>query len=415
MFLTILIIMLVIDAYSYKGIRMLFKNITKNWLRKTIFITFWSSILLMVIAMVMGYFFRSTTRNPTVFTWYYYLFGLFLILYLPKIIFVLFHLTEDIVFGVTYIFKKIRQKKSVVSDEGEPISRLKFISQTGLVVASVPFFSFIWGIAKGRFDFKIQPITMRFPNLPSAFNGLKIIHISDIHIGSFQGFEGQVERAIQLINNQKPDLILFTGDLVNNFYEELDGWLPILSKMEAKHGKYSILGNHDYGHYYHWESEQDSKENFRKITEAHNEIGFKLMNNTSETLERNGDKIALLGVENWGLPPFPQIGNYDIAVQGVENIPFKILLSHDPTHWDQKIIGKTDVSLTLSGHTHGMQFGVQLGNVRWSPSKYKYPRWSGLYQVANQFLYVNQGLGYIGYPGRVGMPPEITVITLQSV
>lgn len=365
--------------------------------------------------MVMGYFFRSTTRNPTVFTWYYYLFGLFLILYLPKIIFVLFHLTEDIVFGITYIYKKIRQKKDISSNEGESISRLKFISQTGLVIAAVPFFSFIWGIARGRFDFTIQPITMRFPNLPSAFNGLKIIHISDIHIGSFQGFEGQVERAIQLINNQKPDLILFTGDLVNNFYEELDGWLPILSKMEAKHGKYSILGNHDYGHYYHWESEQDSKENFRKITEAHSEIGFKLMNNISETLERDGDKIVLIGVENWGLPPFPQIGNYDIAAQGVEDIPFKILMSHDPTHWDQKIIGKTDVSLTLSGHTHGMQFGVQLGNIKWSPSKFKYPRWSGLYQVANQFLYVNQGLGYIGYPGRVGMPPEITVITLQSV
>jgi hypothetical protein len=260
----------------------------------------------------------------------------------------------------------------------------------------------------------VEPVSLGFKNLPKNFNGLKIVHISDIHIGSFQGFEGQVEDAIAMINAQKPDLILFTGDLVNNFHEELNGWIKILSRMEAKYGKYSTLGNHDYGHYYQWKSKTDEKENFRKIQEAHAEIGFKLLNNKSEVLDINGEKIAIIGVENWGLPPFPQIGDYNKAVEGVEDIPFKVLLSHDPTHWEEKIIGKTDASITLSGHTHGMQFGIHLGNLKWSPSQYKYPRWAGLYKVDNQYLYVNRGFGYIGYPGRVGMPPEITLLNLHS-
>lgn len=414
LFATILIIMLLVDIYSFKGIRMLAENLQGNFWRRFIYTAFWATTVLMVLAMIGGYFFRSTTRNPAVFTWYYYIFGLFLIFYIPKMLFGIFHLAEDIIYGFTYIFKKITQTGSIAADNGTPISRLKFISQTGLVLASIPFFSFIWGIVRGRFNFRVEPVDVAFKNLPKSFNGLKIVHISDIHIGSFQGFEGQVEEAINLINAQQPDLILFTGDLVNNFHEELDGWIPVLGKMKARFGKYSILGNHDYGHYYHWEDKNEEKENFRKIQESHAEMGFKLLNNTSETIEINGEKIALIGVENWGLPPFPQIGDYEAASREVQDIPFKILLSHDPTHWQEKIIGKTDVAITLSGHTHGMQFGIQLGNIKWSPSQYKYPRWSGLYREANQLLYVNRGFGFIGYPGRVGMPPEITVLNLHS-
>jgi predicted MPP superfamily phosphohydrolase len=407
--------MLIVDAYTFKGIRMLTKKIRYAIWRKTIYTVFWSSAVIMVFAMITGYFFRSTTRNPTVFTWYYYFFGIFLIFYIPKIIFGIFHLVEDIAQLFKFLILKIRQKKNQEKDEGEPISRIQFISKTGLALASVPFFSFIWGIARGRFDFQVEPVEMKLGHLPKSFDGIKIVHISDIHIGSFQGFHQEVKNAIDMVNAQNPDYILFTGDLVNNFYEELDGWIPILKQMKSKYGNYSVLGNHDYGHYYHWEHQQEMEDNFKKTQAAHAEIGFKLLNNTSEILELNGEKIALIGVENWGLPPFPQIGNYDIAVKGTEDIPFKILLSHDPTHWDQKIIGKTDVTLTLSGHTHGMQFGIQLGNIKWSPAKYRYPRWGGLYKVDNQFMYVNRGFGYLGYPGRVGMPPEITVLTLHSV
>jgi predicted MPP superfamily phosphohydrolase len=413
-FAIILTIMLFVDVYSFKGIRILTENLSVFW-KKFIFVTFWTSTGLMVLAMIGGYFFRGTTRDTSAFTFYYYIFGLFLIFYVPKILFGVFHLAEDIIYALTFIYQKVFHAKSAVADGGAPISRLKFISQTGIMLASIPFFSFIWGIVRGRFNFQVVPVNLRFSKLPKSFNGLKIVHISDIHIGSFQGFSGQVEDAIEMINAQNPDLILFTGDLVNNFHEELDGWIDILGKMKAKYGKYSTLGNHDYGHYYQWTSETDEKENFRKIKEAHARIGFKLLNNQSETFEMGGEKIAIIGVENWGLPPFPQIGDYDLAVKGVENIPFKILMSHDPTHWDQKILGKTDVALTLSGHTHGMQFGIQLGNIKWSPSKYKYPRWSGLYKEADQLLYVNQGFGYIGYPGRVGMPPEITVLNFHSV
>ncbi len=412
-FAIILIIMLLVDAYSFKGIRILVQNLNSNFWRNFIYIAFWASTALMVFAMIAGYFFRSSTRNPATFTLYYYLFGLFLIFYVPKILFGIFHLAEDVIYAFSYIFQKVFQAK-YLADGGEPISRLKFISQTGLVLASIPFFSFIWGIVKGRFNFQVEAVSLGLKNLPKSFNGFRIVHISDIHIGSFQGFEGQVEEAIKMINAQKPDIILFTGDLVNNFYEELNGWIPILSSMEAKYGKYSTLGNHDYGHYYNWPSENEMAENFKKIQGAHSDLGFKLLNNTSEILEIEGEKIALIGVENWGLPPFPQIGDYKKAVKGVEDIPVKLLMSHDPTHWDQKIIGKTDVSVTFSGHTHGMQFGIQLGNMKWSPSQYKYPRWGGLYRVANQFLYVNRGFGYIGYPGRVGMPPEITVLNLHS-
>lgn len=413
-FISILTIMLIVDAYTFKGIRMLAKNIKYAVWRKTIYGVFWSSTVLMVFAMITGYFFRSTTRNPTVFTWYYYIFGIFLIFYIPKIIFGIFHLLEDIAQLFKVLAQKLVRKRKENNDEGTPISRIQFISQAGLVLASVPFVSFIWGIAKGRFNFQVEPVDIKFRNLPKSFEGLRIIQISDIHIGSFQGFHQEVKEAIDMVNAQNPDLILFTGDLVNNFYEELDGWIPILGQLKSKYGNYSVLGNHDYGHYYHWEHPEEMHDNFKKIQEAHAQIGFKLMNNTSELLEINGEKIALIGVENWGLPPFPQIGDYNIAVKGVEDIPFKILLSHDPTHWDEKITGKTDVSLTLSGHTHGMQFGIQLGNIKWSPAKYRYPRWSGLYNVENQYMYVNRGFGYLGYPGRVGMPPEISVITLHS-
>jgi predicted MPP superfamily phosphohydrolase len=416
-FAILLIIMLFVDIYSFKGIRILTENLNSTFWRKFVYIAFWATTALMIVAMISGYFFRNTTRNPATFTWYYYLFGLFLIFYVPKMLFGIFHLAEDIIYGVSYIFQKIVQTKSSIADTagGEPISRLKFISQTGLVLATIPFVSFIWGIVRGRFNFQVESVSVGFENLPKNFNGLKVVHISDIHIGSFHGFKGQVEDAIDMINAQKPDLIFFTGDLVNNFYEELNGFTQILGKMEARYGKYSILGNHDYGHYYHWKTKKEERENFAKIQHAHAEIGFKLLNNSTEVLEIDGEKIAIVGVENWGLPPFPQIGDYKKATEGVEDIPFKVLLSHDPTHWDEKIIGKTDVALTLSGHTHGMQFGIQVGNIKWSPSQYKYPRWSGLYREANQYLYVNRGFGYIGYPGRVGMPPEITLLNFHTV
>jgi predicted MPP superfamily phosphohydrolase len=367
----------------------------------------------MLLIVFVGYFFRSSARNINLFTVYYYFFGAFLIFYIPKILFLVFHLAEDMVFAIQWTINKIRTNQSVALHSGKTVTRSKILSKTGIIVASVPFLAFIWGIAYERFDFKVVPVTLPFHTLPKSFDGLRIVQISDLHIGSFKGFDKQVEKAVSMVNAQNPDLILFTGDLFNNFHEEIDGWIPILQKMHARIGKYAILGNHDYGKYYRWPNKTDEETNLTKIKEAYNAIGFKLLNNASVVLESKGEKIALIGVENWGLPPFPQYGDYNLASKGIQDIAFKILLSHDPNHWDQKIAGKTDVALTLAGHTHGMQFGIQIDGFKWSPSKYKYKHWSGLYSQGKQYLYVNIGLGFIGYPGRVGMRPEITVIELK--
>ena len=267
---------------------------------------------------------------------------------------------------------------------------------------------------KGRFNFRIVNETIHFHNLPVDFENFKIVQISDIHIGSFLGHENKVTRAIDLVNDQNPDLILFTGDLVNNFAEELNGWVPILSKLKAKYGLYSILGNHDYGDYFDWKNMNEKEQNLQKLIHLHKQIGFNLLLNDSAIIKKDNSEIALIGVENWGLPPFPQHGDLKKALINAINVPFKILMSHDPSHWDVEVLDKTDINLTLSGHTHGMQFGIEIGNIKWSPVKYKYPRWAGLYKESNQYLYVNRGFGNIGYPGRVGMPPEITVIELKK-
>ena len=406
--------MLLVDLYTYKGINSLLVNTKYPGFRKFVRIAYWTVSSVILVAVFIGYFFRGSTRNLSVFTAYYYLFGAFVVFYTPKILFVVFHLFDDVIYAVKWAIRKLRNTRTHTPDVGTPITRNKFLSQAGLVLASVPFFSFIWGIAKGRFNFKIEPVTVKFPNLPKNFDGLKIVQISDLHIGSFNGFEGQVEDAINLVNAQEPDILFFTGDLVNNFADELNDFMPTLTRMKAKYGKYSTLGNHDYGNYYkEWKSAADKEQNFERIKHAHDLMGFRLLNNEAEVLEFSGEKIAIIGVENWGLRPFPQRGDYELASRDVKDIPFKILLSHDPTHWDLKIVNKHDVDLTLSGHTHGYQFGVHIAGFKWSPAQYRYKHWAGLYSENNQYLYVNVGLGSLGYPGRVGMPPEITQLILK--
>jgi uncharacterized protein len=413
-FLVILLVIIFLDAYSFKGIRVLLANHHQQRLKKIIYISFWSVNICMVMLILAGLLFRTSTRDYKVLTWYYYLFGIFLVVYVPKILFVTFHFTEDILHGIKWIFAKLFIRKKA-QDQNNTISRSRFLSQAGLILASVPFFEFVWGMAKGRFNFRVEHIQVSFPNLPKSFDGLRIIHISDIHIGSFRGLETHVSEAVEMINAQNADFIFFTGDLVNNFHEEMEGWVPVFSRMKAKYGIFSILGNHDYGDYYNWPSEAEKAENFRKIKEYQNQINFRLLDNKSVKLSHNSEEIALIGVENWGHPPFPQYADFERASKEVSHIPFKILLSHDPTYWDVKILRQTDVSLTLSGHTHGMQFGIRIGGKElWSPAQFMYKHWAGLYRDNNQFLYVNRGFGYIGYPGRVGMPPEITVLELKS-
>jgi uncharacterized protein len=412
--LIIIGLIVIIDLYAFKGLVLLFSKYKNKTGKRIFYGSYWLVTAILIMSIIYISVHRSSIRDPHVINNYFYLFGITMSIYISKIVFIVFHFIEDILVLIKWIYKKLLYRK--INNEKKTdtsITRAKFLTQTGLVIASIPFTSLIYGMVKGRFNFNVKNEKLTFKNLPKGFNGLRIVQISDIHIGSFNGFKHEMKEAIELINAQKPDIILFTGDLINNYVEELDGWIEILSSMKARIGKYSILGNHDYGLYYHWNLEEERIENFRKLKVIEAQLGFKLLCNESITLsDKNNDRIALIGVENCGHPPFPCYADLKKASADITDVPFKILMSHDPMHWDDEVIGKTDIDLTLSGHTHGMQFGVHVGKFEWSPASLKYPRWGGLYREKSQFLYVNRGLGYIGYPGRVGMPPEITVIDL---
>ncbi|RSK41403.1 metallophosphoesterase [Mangrovimonas spongiae] len=325
------------------------------------------------------------------------MYGLTVSSFIPKIVFVII---ISVLFFANQMFS---EKESMV-----------IIPLVGLLSGFLPFFVIVYGIFKAVYRFKVIRQKLRLSNLPQPFNGLKIVHISDLHLGGFNYRYKVLEKAVNIINDLDADFIFFTGDIVNNYAWELKGWDNVLSKLHAIKGKYAVLGNHDYGDYSKWENEQDKKDNFNNIQHFFKDIDFKLLLDTSEIITINNESIAIIGVQNWGNPPFKQYGDLQKAIKNAENISFKILLSHDPTHWEEEVLYKTDITLTLSGHTHGMQLGVNYKNKLWSPIKYKYKHWGGLYMYHNQYLYVNKGLGWIGFPGRLGMRPEITLFELYS-
>jgi predicted MPP superfamily phosphohydrolase len=321
--------------------------------------------------------------------------GLTISSFIPKLIFVVI---ISILFFSNFVFS---EKESLI-----------IIPLIGLCSGFLPFFVILYGFFRALYRFKVHHVTIKHKKLPKPFNGLKIIQISDIHLGSFNYKYHILDKAIKVINDAQPDFIFFTGDLVNNYAWELIGWEKVFKKLIAKKGKYAILGNHDYGDYSEWNSAQEKQDNFEKIKEFYKTIDFKLLLNQSEIIEKKKGKLAIIGVENWGKAPFKQYGNLQEALKNVSEVPFKILLSHDPTHWREEVIKKTGISLTLSGHTHGMQVGFQYKKMKWSPIKYKYKHWAGLYNENEKYLYVNRGLGWVGFPGRLGMRPEITLFKL---
>lgn len=286
----------------------------------------------------------------------------------------------------------------------------EFLKQIGWVLSGLLFLGILVGIFYGRWNWKTHRIQLSFPHFPDALDQLKIVQISDIHVGSFFNNHGKVNKAIDQINSLDADYVFFTGDLVNNTAAEMDGWEPIFSRIQAKKGKFSILGNHDYGDYVRWEADDHKVQNLKSLIEKHREIGFTPLLNESIELEKD---IWLLGVENWGKAPFRQSGKLAHTLNGVPESALKILLSHDPSHFDLQVLD-TNIDLTLSGHTHGMQFGIERFGIKWSPVSLRYKKWAGLYQVGQQFLYVNRGFGYLGFPGRVGIYPEITEITITK-
>ncbi len=407
------IIILSIDAYVWWGITKIISGFrTRN--RKIIGWLYWVVPALIIFGLILVLSVQKLISGDKILAYFHAVSGAFVLFYVPKLVFVIFNLFDDIIFQIRKIIST-RKNKSVNNSQQLPsVSRRKFLNQVGIVFAGIPFVSLFYGITVGRFDFSLRELDLKFPRLPDQFNGLKIAQISDFHIGTFLHYPDKVKQIVELVNEQKPDLIFFTGDFVNNLAIEMNAFLDILTGLDAKLGKYSILGNHDYGEYVPWESEKDKKDNIRHLIELEKQVGFDLLLDESRIVKIGDQQIEIIGIENWGLPPFPQYGDLNKALSGTNPDNFKILLSHDPTHWDAQVLGDTDIDLTLSGHTHGAQFGIEIPGWRWSPATVRYDRWGGLYTEGEQKLYINTGLGSIGYPGRVGMPPEITVFTLRS-
>jgi predicted MPP superfamily phosphohydrolase len=408
--------MLLVDFYTWRGIKQLLTRIRKRMVSQSLTFIFWGVSILIFSAFILFVFGIKHVKQAEAYIFAGWLVAGFALFYFPKFVFIVFVFLRDIELAVTGLFRWIRRKKNKSVPKfttGRKMGRSEFLYQMGLVLAAIPFASILYGVTKGKFNYRIIREKLQFERLPESFKGLKIVQISDMHLGSFNKRFEPIAKAVELINEQEPDLILFTGDLVNNFAEETEGWAPVLSQMKARIGKYSILGNHDYGDYSEWDSAEAKEKNLSEIKNFHKKMGFQLLLNESETIGINGDEIALIGVENWGKPPFPQHGDLKKAMENVNPDAFKLLMSHDPSHWDAQVLDQTDIELTFSGHTHGMQFGIERAGIKWSPVQYKYPRWGGLYKERHQFLYVNRGFGYIGFPGRVGMPPEITVVELS--
>jgi predicted MPP superfamily phosphohydrolase len=401
------------DAYSWWGIKKIISDLQPKS-KKIIAILYWIVPAFIVLGIMGLLIFQEDIPPNRSLSYIHLISGSFIVFYIPKLIFIIFNIFDDIFFQTRKIVTKVKGRLSDKPADGKKITRRKVLTQIGIVFAGMPLLPLVYGIAYGRFDFTSRKVPLHFPNLPPSFTGIKIIQISDFHIGTFIHHSDQVEKIVELVNAEHPDLILFTGDLINNYSSELDPFIEILKKFQSKLGKYSILGNHDYGEYVRWKTDQDKVDNFQRLISLQKEIGFDLLMDESRKVSIASEQIELIGIQNWGMPPFPQYGDLDKAMKNVDNDAFKILMSHDPTHWDAQVREKTDIDLMLSGHTHGAQFGIEIPGWRWSPVTMRYKQWGGLYTEGKQSLYVNTGLGSIGYPGRVGMPPEITIFELKN-
>ncbi len=395
-------IYIAIDIYAFQA----FRTFTKN---KWLSIAYIGVSVLVLIALIYQLTSVDSSRGMTPVRMY--TFGLFLAVFLPKIILIGIMFTEDV---VRFVVGGVSRIGGFTESFHIP-SRRKFVSAVGLGLAAIPFSSLLYGMYRGKYNYQVKSYTLEFDDLPAAFDGYRITQISDVHSGSFDNRE-KVAYGIDLVNEQKSDLVVFTGDLVNNVTDEMKPWKDLFSQIKASDGVYSVLGNHDYGDYANWNSESEKKKNLEDLISLQKEMGWDLLLNENRTIERNGESIKLVGVENWGAGGFKKAGDLEKACEGVGKKDFKVLLSHDPSHWQQQVkTDKRNFHLTLSGHTHGMQFGIEIpGWIKWSPVKYRYENWAGIYEEFGRYINVNRGFGFIGYPGRVGIWPEVSVIELKK-
>lgn len=402
--------MVLLDIYVFQVVKYLsHSNNIKT--RLIIYVSYWtisvSAIIVLLILPYLQFQHQAKLFRTTIFA---IIAGIFF----AKLVAAVFFLIDDIRRGIQWIAGKLffSNTEGETLQQGESISRSVFLSWAGLAFGGGLFGSLLYGFGN-KYRYQVRRRQLSYLNLPAAFKGLKIVHIADIHSGSFTDKKA-VAKGVDKILNEKPDLVLFAGDLVNNLAEEMQDYMEVFNRIRAPMGVYSTLGNHDYGDYVHWNNPEEKKANLERLKQVHADLGWRLLMNEHVVLEKGDDKIALLGIENWSAKAnFPKYGDLKKAYSGSENYSFKILISHDPSHWDAEVRKSyPDIDLMLSGHTHGMQFGVEIPGFKWSPVQYIYKEWAGLYEEGNQKLYVNRGYGFIGYPGRVGILPEITVLEL---
>ncbi len=403
-------IMVLLDTYIFQVIRSLTSSASPKT-KTIVYALYWGLTILSIICFLLFAFTEQDFMGRKFRT---YLFATIIGLFLAKLVAVFFFLIDDIRRGVQWLFGKIfSADKSSIDTGAEGISRSAFLSWLGLAAGSTLFGSLLYGFGN-KYNYHVKKLQLSYDHLPNAFKGLKIVHISDIHSGSFMDKKA-VQHGVDKIMAQQADLILFTGDLVNNRAEEMEDYMDVFSQLKAPLGVYSTLGNHDYGDYVPWPYKGLTKDdNLEQLKKVHADLGWHLLMNEHVVLKKEKDEIVLLGIENWSAKArFPKHGRMDLAHPGTEKYAFKILLSHDPSHWEAQVKPSyPDIDLMLSGHTHGMQFGVEIPGFKWSPVQYMYKQWAGLYEDGRQKLYVNRGFGFIGYPGRVGVLPEITVLEL---
>lgn len=404
----IALVIFLLDLYVFQALKTVSQQGSERG-RQAVFITYWV-VSFFTIATMLSFPYLQFLQTSKVFR--NYVFAILIGLFLAKLIGSLFFVADDIRRGALLLMNKIFPLSGAqyMGPEGQGIPRSTFLSWLGLGLGGTLFGTLLFGFGN-KYNYQIKKIKLSFNNLPEAFKGMRMVHISDIHSGSFQDIRA-VNKGIDLILKQQPDLIVFTGDLVNDRATEMEPYQNSFGRLTAPLGVFSTLGNHDYGDYVQWPTAQAKIDNLEALKKVHANMGWRLLMNEHVLLEKNGEKIALLGIENWGAKArFPKYGKMDLAYPGTENIPFKILLSHDPSHWDAQILPEyPGIDLMLSGHTHGMQFGLENPYFKWSPVQWMYKQWAGLYEQGAQKLYVNRGYGFIGYPGRVGILPEITVI-----
>jgi predicted MPP superfamily phosphohydrolase len=406
-FIIVIAIFLIIDFYLFQAVL----AVSKSWLplwRNTLRYGFWIPTILSTLALVWWTFGDPYASSASTRNWI--MTGLFAT-YISKIFGIIVLFFDDLQRGVRWVVNSFGDKSETIP--GKTIPRSEFLTKAALIATGIPFGTMAYGIISGAHDYRVRRVTVKLPHLPKEFDGIKIGQVSDIHSGSFFN-KTAVKGGVEMMLKEKPDIIFFTGDLVNNESAEVKEYINVFDKLKAPLGVYSVTGNHDYGDYQPWESLQAKQKNFKGLVQAHKEMKYDILMNEHRFITMGNEKIAIIGNENWGGGRFSKYGKLDDAYRGTDEAAIKLLLSHDPSHWDAQVRPQyKDIDIMFAGHTHGFQFGLEIGNIKWSPSQYVYKQWAGLYKEGSQYLYVNRGFGYLGYPGRIGMPPELTIMELK--